>query len=111
MTQLEQLRFIRGRITEEDALCAIAEEAAELAQAALKLRRAMTGTNPTPVAPKTAKDNVLEEIADVQVVCDLLLESVTDMRTVDEMYEYKLDRWVKRLEKRDAGMMESEDIT
>lgn len=111
MTRLEQLRFIRGQITEEDALCAIAEEAAELAQAALKLRRAMTGTNPTPVAPKTAKDNVLEEIADVQVVCDLLLESVTDMRTVDEMYEYKLDRWVKRLEKRDAVMMESEDIT
>ena len=111
MTQLEQLRFSRGRITEEDALCAIAEEAAELAQAALKLRRAMTGTNPTPVAPKTAKDNVLEEIADLQVVCDSLLESVTDMRTVDEMYEYKLDRWVKRLEKRDAGMMESEDIT
>ena len=80
-------------------------------QAALKLRRAMTVTNPTPVAPKTAKDNVLEELADVQVVCDLLLESVTDMRTVDEMYEYKLGRWVKRLEKRDAGMMESEDIT
>lgn len=111
MTRLEQLRFIRGQITEEDALCAIAEEAAELAQAALKLRRAMTGTNPTPVAPKTAKDNVLEEIADVQVVCDVLLESVTDMETVDEKYEYKLDRWVKRLEKRDMGMMESEDIT
>ena len=111
MTQLEQLRFIRGRITEEDALCAIAEEAAELAQAALKLRRAMTGMNPTPVAPKTAKDSILEEIADVQVVCDVLLESVTDMETVDEKYEYKLDRWVKRLEKRDMGMKESEDIT
>ena len=92
MTRLEQLRFIRGQITEEDALCAIAEESAELAQAALKLRRAMTGTNPTPVAPKTAKDSILEEIADVQVVCDVLLESVTDMETVDEKYEYKLDR-------------------
>lgn len=103
MTQLEQLRFIRGQITEEDALCAIAEEASELAQAVLKLRRAATGTNPTPVTLKAARDNVLEEIADVRVVCDMLLESVTDMRTVDEKYEYKLDRWTKRLEQRRYG--------
>lgn len=34
----------------EEILAQLAEEASELAQAALKLRRALNGTNPTPKA-------------------------------------------------------------
>lgn len=36
--------------TTTDLLCQLAEEASELAQAALKLKRAMEGTNPTPMS-------------------------------------------------------------
>ena len=42
----------------------IAEEAAELAKAALKLRRAITQTNPTPVTVDEAVENIIEEYAD-----------------------------------------------
>ena len=43
---------IAGRLTAEEILCQCAEECAELAQAVLKLRRAMAGT--TPVTPYRA---------------------------------------------------------
>lgn len=61
MTDLE---YIAENLSEEDILCQIAEEAAELAQAALKLRRAITQTNPTPVSDEEAVDSIIEEYAD-----------------------------------------------
>ena len=61
MTDLE---YIAANLSEEDILCQIAEEAAELAQAALKLRRAITQTNPTPVSDEEAVDSIIEEYAD-----------------------------------------------
>ena len=64
MTDLE---YIAENLSEEDILCQIAEEAAELAQAALKLRRAITGTNPTPVTEDEALHNLYEEITDVSL--------------------------------------------
>lgn len=48
MTQIDKLRVIRDHLSEEDILCQLAEEAAEGSQAALKLRRAITRTNPMP---------------------------------------------------------------
>ena len=64
MTNLE---YIAANLPDEDILCQIAEEAAELAQAALKLRRAITGTNPTPVSVDEALHNLHEEIIDVSL--------------------------------------------
>ena len=61
MTNLE---YIAENLSDEDILCQIAEEAAELAQAALKLRRAITQTNPTPVSDEEAVDSIIEEYAD-----------------------------------------------
>ena len=61
MTDLE---YIAANLSDEDILCQIAEEAAELAQAALKLRRAITQTNPTPVSDEEAVDSIIEEYAD-----------------------------------------------
>ena len=61
MTDLE---YIVENLSDEDILCQIAEEAAELAQAALKLRRAITQTNPTPVSDEEAVDSIIEEYAD-----------------------------------------------
>ena len=61
MTDLE---YIAANLSDEDILCQIAEEAAELAQAALKLRRAINQTNPTPVSDEEAVDSIIEEYAD-----------------------------------------------
>ena len=57
MTSIE---YIAENLSDEDILCQIAEEAAELAQAALKLRRAITQTNPTPVTIEKAVDEISE---------------------------------------------------
>ena len=61
MTDLE---YIAANLSDEDILCQIAEEAAELSKAALKLRRVLTGTNPTPVSQEKAVDSLIEEYAD-----------------------------------------------
>ena len=61
MTDLE---YIAANLSDEDILCQIAEEASELSKAALKLRRVITGTNPTPVTQEEAIDNLIEEYAD-----------------------------------------------
>lgn len=47
-----------------EILAQLAEEASELAQAALKLRRALDGTNPTPKSVEECLENIQEEMAD-----------------------------------------------
>lgn len=44
----ENFEKIKGRLVEAEVLAQFAEECTELAQAALKLRRALDGKNPTP---------------------------------------------------------------
>jgi len=51
--KVTELEKIRKMLTEDELLCQLAEEAAELSQAALKLRRVLTGVNPTPVSYPT----------------------------------------------------------
>lgn len=50
----------------------LAEESAELAQAALKLARKLRGVNPTPKTEQECWNALLEEIADVQVAVEQL---------------------------------------
>jgi hypothetical protein len=45
-----------------EILAQLAEEASELAQAALKLRRALDGTNPTPKSVEECLENIQEEM-------------------------------------------------
>lgn len=80
-----------------ELLAQLAEEAAELSQAALKLRRAMTGYNPTPVTVAEADANLIEEAADVNLVLSLLLSDTTILE-MDEIKQRKLKRWLNRLE-------------
>lgn len=54
-------------LPETEILAQLAEEASELAQAALKLRRALDGTNPTPKDIEECEMNLLEELADIKV--------------------------------------------
>lgn len=99
------LEYIREKLGTGELLCQLAEEASELAHAALKLRRVYDGTNPTPVTYEEALDNLEEEIADVK-----LLLIVLDLNNANRKVRYthimqaKIRRWAKRL-----GMPELED--
>lgn len=96
MTDIE---YIAARHTEGDLLCQLAEEAAELAQAALKLRRAITQNNPTPVTAADAKAALIEEIADVEVAFEVLRHKIGI--TCDDVFaveDAKIERWKGRIE-------------
>lgn len=83
-------------LTEGELLCQLAEEAAELAQAALKERRALTTDNPTPKTYQNAHIDLLEEVADVYVSLGELL-SLMDWETIAHTRAEKEKRWIERL--------------
>lgn len=66
------IEYIRENVPQAELLAQLAEEATELAHAALKLRRVYDGTNPTPVKRSEAYDNLKEEIADVELLLTVL---------------------------------------
>lgn len=81
-----------------ELLCQLAEEAAELAQAALKLRRAIDGRNPTPKTIEQCRYELIEEIAD----CDLIMNylGLNDPEALGKRYEimcFKENRWSDRI--------------
>jgi len=82
-----------------EMLAQLAEECNELAQAALKLRRAVDGTNPTPVSIREASDQLDEEESDVRCCLELLHFYGTEknLEWMDTVYP-KVERWRKRLE-------------
>lgn len=98
MTDLE---YIAETLSDEDILCQISEEADELAKAALKLRRAITGTNPTPVTAEKAADNLIEEYGDTVVACVayFMKHDLIDRKYVDvlEHSNNKYSRWAQRI--------------
>ena len=63
----------------------------------MKLRRALTGINPTPVTADEARKNLVEEAADVYNVLGLLLDAV-DNAEIYSIIRRKKERWLKRLE-------------
>lgn len=87
-----------------EILCQLAEEAAELAKAALKLRRAIDGCNPTPVTREEAEKKLEEEIADVEVCLNVLgYHTDEHLLTQSEIMQEKLESSRNRL-------MEAEDF-
>lgn len=87
------LLYIRLAVREPALWEQLAEEAAELAQAALKVARAKRGENPTPVSIDDATGKAIEEFTDV-ILCSRVLQLFTDRK----LYSEKLSRWIKRLE-------------
>lgn len=87
----------------------LAEEASELAQAALKLRRALDGKNPTPKSVKECEENLLEELADVKVAFTVYLSDskpcikARASEEINKTTEIKLDRWFSRLEAKEQS--------
>lgn len=95
------IEYIREQLSQEELLCQLAEEASELAQAALKLRRVYDGSNPTPVKRSEAFDNLKEEIADVELV--LMVLGYDRSMLISEKHKWmdaKLIRWANRLKER-----------
>ena len=91
----DRLEAIKRKIGKEEVLAGLAEEAAELSQAALKYRRALNGVNPTPVPCIIADENLQEELADT--LLNAILAGV-DTATVAETLYKKINRWCNRLE-------------
>ena len=89
---------IKQHLPQDELLTQLAEECAELSQAALKLRRALTGINPTPVTAEEARKNLVEETADVYNVLGLLLDAV-DNAEIYSIIRRKKERWLKRLKR------------
>lgn len=83
-----------------------AEECNELSQACLKYLRVLE--NDTPVAEREAYEKVMEEIADVHNVVDVLTMALDKMvqyrdvpRYIDAIATRKTERWLKRVNERD----------
>lgn len=95
----EKLQYIVDCLPTEELLAQLAEEASELAQAALKLRRVEDGTNPARISKEDAIKNLLEEIADVSLSINLLGFN-TDQNEVifQEIMAEKTDRWADSLD-------------
>ena len=89
---------IRKHVPVTELLAGMAEEAAELAQAALKLRRVLDGTNPTPVKEEEATEQLYEEVADVTLYLNILGVPIS---YITGLMEAKQKRWVERLVKHD----------
>lgn len=90
-----------------EILAQLAEEASELAQAALKLRRALDGTNPTPKSVEECLENIQEEMADVFVCLTMFGKSAEKdgiliynryMEKIIKIEYEKEARWLSRLE-------------
>ena len=91
------LNLIRERKTPDYLYRQLAEECAELAQAALKVVRAQNGE--TPEKLEDAMDHYIEELADVFVMtgianCDLNAVQAEKMYNI---IEYKRERMAERL--------------
>ena len=96
--------YIRSHYSKKELLTRLAEEASELTQAALKLRRAMADKPDTPVSIKDAKNSLDEEIIDVFVLLDMLHLCAPYKRSMfDAGYVYKIQRWYNRIRKQDSN--------
>lgn len=110
MTIDDMIGYINRQLPKEELLAQLAEEATGLAQAALKLRRAIDGRNYTPVTPQGARCGLwsvvcglIEEINDVRVC--LMVPGLAEVPNDDAKYmaQAKLRRWAERLEAMGSG--------
>ena len=95
---------IIDKIGFDEVLLQLAEEASELSQAALKLRRARMGINPTPITEGRAERHLLEEIADVLLCCSELYLVNAERDYILKTAVKKCLRWKKRL-----GILDNEE--
>lgn len=94
---MDMIEYIRRTLPQTELLAQLAEEASELAQAALKLRRVLDGRNITPVTNHEAWVALAEETRDV-FLCMMTLDLISTENVEDDKHiTEKLTRWVTRL--------------
>ena len=90
---------IISTLTLDDLLIQLAEEAAELAQAAAKYYRVTHGANPSPVSLQDARDALVEEIADVNAAAEAVRRKMgITCDEIAEVEDEKIARWKERVE-------------
>jgi NTP pyrophosphatase (non-canonical NTP hydrolase) len=95
------VKYVNDHTPHTELLALIAEEASELTHAALKFRRVLDGTNPTPVTAEDACDALVEEIADVLLlICPNDKELSAEIR---EIQDRKLRRWADRIAQKEIN--------
>lgn len=91
MVEKWSTEVIREIITEPAQLEQMAEECCELAQALLKKARKLRDENWTPKTKIELDNDICEEFTDV-----MLCANVLGLEIDDFMYDFKLERWIKR---------------
>ena len=95
MSYIDNKRYVLEHIDKRALLEQLAEEAAELSQAALKLIRAeKLSDNPTTTHVSIASEQLIEELADVLMVADAV--GVPVLESCDNS---KWRRWAARIKK------------
>ena len=89
-----QIKRIQSEVPSNDIYMLLAEEASELAQAAIKMCRIHNVNNPTPKNDPEAWNDLIEEYTDVLNVAQRILELKPDW----QLGNFKLNRWCKRLD-------------
>lgn len=89
--------FVREQMVPAALFGQLAEEAVEVAHAAMKMQRILTGTNPTPVTEKEAMGKVMEEICDLYNALEVLKLDVS--LKYEGIRKKKMARWVERIKK------------
>lgn len=98
----KNIEIVKKNLDRRTLLEGFAEEATELAQAALKLIRAEElNNNVTPVSVDEARDNLIEEIGDVHLYLTLLVLDDEKYEDIFPVMNKKVARWAKRLEAED----------
>ena len=94
MDNISLIHEIKSRLREADLYEQLAEEAAELSQAALKMSRSLRKRNPPKASRAEIMANINEEIKDIGTVLCVLTGRDDDFNLNPE----KLRRWYNRLE-------------
>lgn len=94
---MDRSDYIRSKVPEAERLAVLAEEATELAHAALKLRRTLVPSNPTPIDYESARAALLEEFADVALSMKAVGCSRDDLKEIERISQDKERRWAERL--------------
>ena len=90
--EAELLASIRSLQSEAALAECLAEEAVELAHAAMKYARILREESPTPVKVEDIIEHLEEEYADVRLTADVL-----GIELDANIYSQKLERWYNRL--------------
>lgn len=99
----EEIQFIRENLSPAALYGQLAEEAAELAQAALKMQRYLMKENPPRKNLTVIKRDIAEEYADIQIVMEVLGAPALDNDMYLAVLRFKPARWAGIVKKVKEG--------